>query len=133
MKQLEKRLDFLDVCKGIGIVLVILGHIYGLSSKVGIWIYSFHMPLFFILSGLVYNEKKNTELPFFEFLKKKAKSYLVPYYLYALINLVIELLWSKFYLSENVTLSIVSLSNFSLRRICFAIFSLIAACPLKWS
>ena len=102
------RHKHIDVVKGIGIILVVLGHTYSIPEYLYNLIYSFHMPLFFILSGLVYNEKKNTELPFFEFLKKKAKSYLVPYYLYALINLVIELLWSKFYLRENVTLSIVS-------------------------
>lgn len=101
------RHKHIDVVKGIGIFLVVMGHTYGIPEQLYNLIYSFHMPLFFILSGMVYNENKNVELPFFEYLKKKAKSYLFPYYLYALINLVIELLWSKLYLREDVTLSIV--------------------------
>ena len=48
----KKRLNYLDYAKGIGILLVVLGHIYNNSVK--LWIYSFHMPLFFIISGYLY-------------------------------------------------------------------------------
>lgn len=53
----KDRLDFIDICKGLGILLVILGHIYEPNSRVGIWIYSFHMPLFLIVSGILLNYK----------------------------------------------------------------------------
>ena len=43
----------IDVAKGIGILLVMLGHILPNNSFLRMIIYSFHMPLFFILSGLV--------------------------------------------------------------------------------
>lgn len=46
-----KRLDYIDYTKGFGILLVILGHIYDTSNPIKIWLYSFHMPLFFIISG----------------------------------------------------------------------------------
>ena len=39
-----------DVIKGIGIILMVIGHTCG--QPLYNWIYSFHMPLFFIISGL---------------------------------------------------------------------------------
>ncbi len=46
-----KRIEWVDIARGIGIILVILGHI-GIG-KVGKFIYSFHIPLFFFLSGFL--------------------------------------------------------------------------------
>ena len=45
----DKRLDYLDIAKGIGILLVVLGHIYGNNNVFHVWIYSFHMPLFYFI------------------------------------------------------------------------------------
>jgi uncharacterized membrane protein YcfT len=39
------RIDWIDIAKGYGILLVILGHLD--VGKIGTWIYTFHMPLFF--------------------------------------------------------------------------------------
>ena len=44
-----ERIEWIDEAKGIGIVLVMLGHCY-LHRKFCFWFYAFHMPLFFILS-----------------------------------------------------------------------------------
>lgn len=43
----KERLSWLDVLKGIGIILVVMGHIYS-NSIIFNWLYSFHMPLFFL-------------------------------------------------------------------------------------
>jgi fucose 4-O-acetylase-like acetyltransferase len=46
------RLEWLDALKGLGIVLVVLGHLPQIgTSPVGAVIYAFHVPLFFALSG----------------------------------------------------------------------------------
>ena len=52
----KKRIAYIDVAKGIGILLMILGHTMtsGWGKDV---IYSFHMPLFFIIGGYLYKEK----------------------------------------------------------------------------
>lgn len=47
------RILWLDAAKGIGILLVILGHIIPMDQPVCHYIYSFHIPLFFILSGML--------------------------------------------------------------------------------
>ena len=47
---MERDIRF-DIMRGVGIILMMLGHIPvdGFAYR---WIYSFHMPMFFILSGL---------------------------------------------------------------------------------
>lgn len=48
----ENRIDWVDISKGLGIILVIIGHCVYLGGLIHNWIFSFHMPLFFILSGI---------------------------------------------------------------------------------
>jgi len=61
------RIDYLDIAKGIGIILVYIGHCYigertQTLSNVIYWIYSFHMPFFFFVSGMfVLDWKKLTQ------------------------------------------------------------------------
>ena len=43
----KKRLEYIDIARGIGIVLVVLGHCLSqLDGSLRTFIYSFHMPLF---------------------------------------------------------------------------------------
>ena len=45
-----ERENYIDVVRGIGIVLMILGHV-PLSAHYDHFIHAFHMPMFFIISG----------------------------------------------------------------------------------
>lgn len=74
-----KRDQRLDIMKGIGILFVVFAHVF---HKSGI-IYQFHMPLFFILSGAAMTYSKSGFS-----LKKKAKSLLVPYFVFSIICFV---------------------------------------------
>lgn len=48
-----QRNSQIDVARGIGILLVVFGHcFYSLSVPLNKFVLSFHMPLFFFLSGL---------------------------------------------------------------------------------
>lgn len=74
MNTLTKRDATVDVAKGIGIYLVVLGHCHPDNSILSV-ITSFHMPLFFFLSGLfLFNKPISAR----DFLKKKAKTLLFP-------------------------------------------------------
>ncbi len=70
----KERIEWIDTARGIGILLVILGHFDGLG-KITVWIYSFHLPLFLFLSGFL---SKNNLSPC-DFIKKKVKTLIVPY------------------------------------------------------
>ncbi len=66
----KSRIDEIDVAKGIGILLVLLGHsITLIDNSVNTVILSFHMPLFFYLSGLVINANHS----FFEYFCRRFK------------------------------------------------------------
>ena len=71
------RIDWLDGARGIGILLVILGHSQAVPFAVRSYIYMFHMPFFFFSSGLFI--KKYLHHTPGAFLKEKARAYLVPY------------------------------------------------------
>lgn len=66
--------------------MVILGHTSQFPSIFIEWIYSFHMPLFFWISGYFFRNTPNMAF----YVKKKAKALLWPYVLYSLIFLGIN-------------------------------------------
>ena len=68
----KPRLEWLDIAKGIGIFLVVYGHSI---APYNLYAYYFHMPLFMILSGFLYQPKQS----FRTFLWKKICSLYIPY------------------------------------------------------
>jgi acyltransferase len=81
------RHSWIDIAKGIGIILVVYGHALSAQSLRFI-IYSFHMPLFFFLSGLVFTYRPEERV--WHFIKKNAKNILIPYVVFAFLSF---LLW----------------------------------------
>lgn len=82
----QERNQWMDIAKGITIILMVLGHtsIPDIASR---FIWSFHMPLFFIASGWMTNWRKCSG--FGEYLTKKAKGILLPFMVYSAIVLLI--------------------------------------------
>lgn len=79
-----KRLSYVDIAKGIGISLVVLGHTqFHLLRNI---IYSFHMPLFFFISGYLCLQKK-LELSFKEYFIKIVKNLYIPFLKFSLFYL----------------------------------------------
>jgi fucose 4-O-acetylase-like acetyltransferase len=84
--------EWVLIAKGIGIILVVVGHFYPETSP-SYWlairniIYSFHMPLFFILSGYLYSHGKYS---YPDLIKTKAKRLLYPFVTIAVAFLLIK-------------------------------------------
>jgi fucose 4-O-acetylase-like acetyltransferase len=78
----NKRINYIDTAKCIGIFLMILGH-SGLTGNMLIYIYAFHMPLFFILTGYVTDEYLPKSI--IAFSVRRIKTLLVPFFCYALM------------------------------------------------
>ena len=78
MKERDKTID---VCKGVGILLVLLGHLPFVFGSV---LYTFHMGFFFMLSGYCFSDK-HLEKPFL-FIKKRFMSLAFPYLFWVGIN-----------------------------------------------
>ena len=83
----SNRIAYIDAAKGIGILLMILGHtgMYGLPVVMHKMIYSFHMPMFFIISGFLFNTKKYENVAFSKFIKREFIKYIIPYFVFAAV------------------------------------------------
>lgn len=78
---MNKRISYLDIIKGFGIFFVVFGHIVHIGALRD-YIWNFHMPLSFFVSGLLYN----SNLKFKDFLLKRIKSIYIPYVLFFCIT-----------------------------------------------
>lgn len=84
----QSRISWIDVAKGYGTILVIYAHL-GVGT-LWTWMYSFHLPLFFFLSGYVFSTKHD----FGNFILKKIKSIVIPYFCLGIPMVAFSLLWN---------------------------------------
>ena len=82
----HSRCIWLDVAKGITIILMVLGHT-SIPEFASRFIWAFHMPLFFIASGWTTNWEKKSML---KFSRHKFRTIMVPFLIYSTIVLAIE-------------------------------------------
>ncbi|MDO5297313.1 MAG: acyltransferase family protein [bacterium] len=81
-----KRIESIDIAKGIAIICVILGHL-GIP-EINRIVYTFHIPIFYFIAGYFVSDKKNVS----SFIKDKARTLLQPYYVLCLIMIVLATL-----------------------------------------
>ena len=74
----------IDILKAIGIILVVAGHS---GNPFTVYIYTFHLPLFFFVTGFLRYNARSTS--YGEFFKKKVKNILIPYVLFWFFSVVI--------------------------------------------
>ncbi len=98
----QTRNVWVDYGKGIGIFFVVLGHVMRslISSSIltdspflkafDSWIYAFHIPLFFFLSGLFIN--KSVTKPFTSFFINKLQVIAYPYFVWSIIQTILQII-----------------------------------------
>lgn len=91
-----RRNEVIDISKGIGIILMIMGHV-GLGSFFDHWIHAFHMPMFFIISGFLYKDRIFTK----KFFIKRIRQLLVPYIIVGCFHYFI---WFILHVQEDIDL-----------------------------
>ena len=87
----KKRLYHLDMAKGIGIFLVALGHMEDIATGTRVWISSFHMPLFFIITGILMAVKDEPSKDLRITVKKRFNGIIVPYLWFSLSYFIIDI------------------------------------------
>jgi len=82
---LANRSIWIDAAKGVGILLIFFGHVWSTvtPSALYVWIYAFHVPLFFFVSGLTL---KPAAGPLSGVVGKKLRTLIVPYLWYAFLG-----------------------------------------------
>ena len=110
LSESKKRIDWIDMAKGYGMIAVIIAHIC--SGPLHAWIYTFHMPLFFFLSGYVFNNKEKFDM----FIKKKAKALLVPYFTLGIPMVAFKVLLSLYQNKFSIDYVIELVRNFVFQK-----------------
>lgn len=109
-----ERVEWIDYAKGIGIILVVYGHVIIGINNSGVveaapyslqlfakssldFVYAFHMCLFFFLSGLfAYGNSSKREKPLKNFFGNKATTILYPYLIWSIIQGIVSALMSSY-------------------------------------
>ena len=84
----KNRVRYLDIYKGIGIILVVLGHMEATPYPLKLWLNAFHMPLFFVAAGLLTGEGRLYERRSLSIIRGRARSILIPYFWFSLIAIL---------------------------------------------
>ena len=79
MKQ-ASRIEYVDLYRGIGILLMVMGHI-GFGKIFDHYVHAFHMPMFFFASGYFFKRDQSSR----SFFASKVKALLVPYLVYTVV------------------------------------------------
>ena len=91
----QNRQRYIDIAKGILIICVVIGHVlnfeYSITTAIKTIIYTFHMPAFFIISGLLTNVNKWKNQSLGDFIKRKIKRLIIPYILFEIIGGIIQI------------------------------------------
>jgi len=83
----QGRVVYIDLFRGVGVLLMILGHL-GLGKAFDHYIHAFHMPMFFFVSGFFFKPAKGMAA----FLGKKARTLLLPYAVFGLGHYLLNIL-----------------------------------------
>lgn len=75
----HRRLEWIDWMKAIGIYLIVLGHFYSVGEK---FVYVFHVPLFFVISGFLCKRENDSR----QFWKKLWFNLAVPMLFMSVLN-----------------------------------------------
>ena len=87
------RIDWIDICKFLAITIMCLGHI-GVPANISDLLHIFHMPVFFLLSGICFKAEKYTDFPMF--LKARCKTLLIPHLFWSITMYIVWRMYCKF-------------------------------------
>ncbi|WP_238860358.1 acyltransferase family protein [Clostridium sp. YIM B02569] len=79
----SSRIEYLDIAKGIGIIMVVWVHASGPFSS---YMSQFHMPLFFLISGFLFNSSSSLK----DFIIKKIKTLYIPFISCNIISIILQ-------------------------------------------
>lgn len=89
MKTANGRISWVDVLKGMGIHLIYLVHLPGMTGNFNLFFMLMAVPLFFFAGGMT--ASSGLEKPFGAFLLDKARRILWPYLLFGLLTMAVRL------------------------------------------
>lgn len=104
---MTKRIQYFDQVKAYLIILVILGHVLNVInpgyakmhfSVIQSFISAFHMPAFFILHGILFDNEKWKKCSVKEFILKRIHTLIIPYFFFEAVGIM----WKSMLGSQDV-------------------------------
>lgn len=96
---MNKRIEQFDIAKAILIFIVVLGHAIGWVQENGgtynsvyveNFIFTFHMPAFFIITGILFNDVKWKGISIWKFIISRFRTLIVPYLFFELSDTILQ-------------------------------------------
>lgn len=98
---MRERIQWIDTAKFLGIFAIYLGHMGPAAGNSFGFVFYYHVPLFFFVSGCMSTYDTNPD--YFAFLLKKIKTLLIPFYMFSFLAIITETLYKG--LSKDQVLS----------------------------
>ena len=87
--QKSNHLEYIDSAKGVLIILVVLGHVF-LMEKYMYFAYTFHLPSFLIITGILLFHVNKTERPLFKNFVSAFYTFIIPFLFFETIGGVLK-------------------------------------------
>ena len=131
MFRVNMRLHWIDALKGMGIMLVVFAH-HSLPVALDTYIFSFHMPLFFFISGFLLDFEKYAESGA-NFAKGRFRSLIVPYFGFALLTCLFYFLLDTAFQPEVINIKFFEADAlYGVYSILYALGPMISYNPPLW-
>lgn len=95
-----ERLHWVDTAKFLGILFIFYGHFAEAGGKAYLFVYEFHVPFFFLLSGFFASSSMQKKLG--TYLVKRADQLLLPYLVYSVLTVLVLALHQDWSLPQLV-------------------------------
>lgn len=111
MEMKRTRIEYIDTAKAYLILLVILGHVLivlnpGYDRRAltvaQAFIYTFHMPAFFIIHGMLFREERWESVSLSTFVGKRARSLIIPYFFFEGIGII----WKRLFAGQSFAVGV---------------------------
>jgi fucose 4-O-acetylase-like acetyltransferase len=86
----KNRIEWVDIAKFLGILAIYIGHFGEQAGNTFEFVFAYHVPLFFFLSGCM--DTFDKENNYFKYVWKKFKSLIIPYFGFALLIILMQTL-----------------------------------------
>lgn len=115
----KERYAWVDVMRIFGVFAVYIGHLVPNTGRLFEFVYQYHVPLFFLISGFFSSSSLNVS--FFENVRRKAKNLLLPYAVFCLMNILFLTVVHSGYITVATIIEMFLQSIMGIRNHLFAI------------
>lgn len=88
----QQRVGYLDMLKGLGMFIIVSGHLHNEYGWFSLPLHAFAIPMYFMLSGMTFKREKFNTL--WDLVKRRSKTLLLPYVMFAILTWLLWAVWS---------------------------------------